>query len=330
MAGPLALSDTDIDALNLKTANVLAAVEQGLMAEASGTAISEATVSFRPMAEDQGLLSVVRGSLPAEDLALIKAVGTYPDNPVRALPANPGLAILLNAKTGMPRAILNAARLTTLRTAAVTAIAAKVAARPDSAILGCIGSRGIAAQAARYIAELFPLREIRVHSRDPERREQAAHRLTEETGVPAVPCADWRTCLAGADIMLEGASLTAHASLFPQEAIRPGSTVIAYGAYSSMPAEIVTQFDGIVMDRWVEGDRGESGALGPSVAAGRLKKSDVQALLGDIIAGSKVVRTNDRERLLVWHRGVAACDIALAKLLLEAAAAKGLGQTFQI
>ena len=318
------LTDADIDQLDLQTDDVLEAVGKGLLSQSQGTALAEPTISFEPLPEQGSLLSVVRGSDIGERLALIKTVGTFPGNSALGLPTNPGLVLLLNAETGQPMALLGASRLTTIRTAAVTALGAKLAARPDSHILGCIGSRGIALQAAEYIAQLFELSEIRIHSRNRQSVLDAAKTLGASLEATVEVCEDWESCLSGADIMIDGASHSRHETMFPLDVLKPGATLLAYGAYGSAVADTILKFDRIITDRWVDGG---GGAFGPSIVAGHLTENGVDAMLGDVLAGQVCARTGPRDCMLVWQRGLAACDITLAQLALTQALAAGIGSS---
>lgn len=326
MAGPLLLSAADVAALDLDRGVVLAAVTQGLVAQAEGSAVTATTQSFPP-GPPGSLISAIGGALPDQALAAVKVVGTFPNNGARGLPSNPGLLVLLDAATGEVLALLDASRLTTLRTAAVTAIGIRALARPDARVLGCIGSRGIAAEALRLAGPDLALDEIRLHGRDAEACATAAARLAADLGVNVRPVPDWRACLDGADIMIEGASLTAPRALFPSDAVRPGATVVAFGACSAFAPDLPKHVDRLFMDRWAEGT---SGALGPHVAAGAVGPGSVDAYIGDVLAGRAEGRRSDDERILFWHRGVAACDIALAALMLDAARTAGRGTNLDL
>ena len=236
------LTKSDIDQLCLSVDDVLDAARHGLIAQSDGQALAQPTVSFHPLPDKPNLHSVIRGSDTAAKLTLTKTVGTYAANPAIGLPANPGLAILSDAETGLPLTLIDAAPLTTIRTAAVAAIGALLAGRPDSKILGCIGSRGIALQAAVYIAGLFSLSEIRIHSRDLRSCQAAAETLRTSSRATVKICADWASCLLDADIMIDGASLGSHQTVFPSQVLVPGSTLVAYGAYASAAPETAEKF----------------------------------------------------------------------------------------
>ena len=70
--------------------------------------------------------------------ALLKWVTSFPGNPARGLPTVSGLVLLSNAETGELEAVLDAAAVTALRTAAAGVIAAETLGRPDgsTAVVG--------------------------------------------------------------------------------------------------------------------------------------------------------------------------------------------------
>jgi ornithine cyclodeaminase len=203
----------------------------------------------------------------------------------------------------------------------VTAIGAIRLARPGAAVLGCIGTRGIAVQAARYIARSMPLREIRLHGRDARNTQAAARALADELGVPVIAAPDWCACLNGADILIEGSAQPRDADHFPLAALTPGAVLIAYGAYSTFPVSLMDHVDLLVMDRWLADGRG---ALGPQTTAGTVTQDRLNALIGEVIAG-RDLRENGTDRIVFCHRGVAACDLALASAYLAAAQEQRLG-----
>lgn len=80
------------------------------------------------------------GFLPSLGIAGVKIVNVHPDNPKVGLPTVMALTIILDTATGRPTAILNATRLTDMRTGAAGAIAAKYLAPKKECVLGVIGT----------------------------------------------------------------------------------------------------------------------------------------------------------------------------------------------
>ena len=106
--------------------------------------------------------------------ALLKWVTSFPGNPLRGLPTVTGLVLLSNAETGALEAVLDAAAVTALRTAAAGVIAADELGRPggSTAVVG-LGVNG--AETAR----MFLARggEPLVWDLDPERLATSAREL---------------------------------------------------------------------------------------------------------------------------------------------------------
>src|SRR3546814_20807970 len=90
-----------------------------------------------------GHFNVLRGALREPiDSAGVKVVGDFVDNYKHNLPSELAILLLFDPRTGVPKAILDASRITDMRTGAVTAIGAKYLARKTSKILGHVGARG--------------------------------------------------------------------------------------------------------------------------------------------------------------------------------------------
>ena len=159
------LNALDIDALAMSDAEILAAVEAGLVAQGNGQTVIEPRVHLEPDPAFRGHFNVLRGYVAPLDAAGVKIVGDYVDNYLHGLPSEFGILNLFDPRTGMPRAILDATAITDMRTGAVTAIGAKHLARKGSRVLGHIGARGTAYWNVRLLDHLFDFDEIRVHSR---------------------------------------------------------------------------------------------------------------------------------------------------------------------
>ena len=83
--------------------------------------------------------------------ALLKWVTSFPGNPARGLPTVTGLVLLSNAETGQLEAMLDAAAVTALRTAAAGVIAADALARPDATSAAVVGCGVNGAETARML-----------------------------------------------------------------------------------------------------------------------------------------------------------------------------------
>src|SRR6202046_2903138 len=70
----------------------------------------------------------------------IKLVTVSPDNAARGLPAVAATYMLLDASTGVPRALLDGEELTLRRTGAASALASRYLSRPEAARLTMVGT----------------------------------------------------------------------------------------------------------------------------------------------------------------------------------------------
>jgi alanine dehydrogenase len=320
------LNGPDVASLALTDDEILTAVEAGLLAQGRGETVIEPRMHLAPDASFNGHFNVLRGYIAPIALAGVKIVGDFVDNWRLGLPSEMGLLNLFDPRTGRPVAIIDAAGLTDMRTGAVTAIGAKYLARKDSRVLGHIGARGTAYWNVRLLDRLFRFDEIRVHSRRPDSRNAFAARLSADLGKPIVATEDWESCVRGADIVVEASRLPTPEPMLKTAWLRRGALVVPYGTMSAVELSLTDIMDKIVVDDWGQCRSGQFGSLRAHVNAGKLTEATLHAELGEIVAGGKTGRENDRETILLWHRGLSTSDIALGAAMLDKAKRMGIGQ----
>src|SRR5262245_4097864 len=84
--------------------------------------------------------------------ALLKWVTSFPGNPALGLPTVTGLVVLSNAETGQLEAVLEAAAVTALRTAAAAVLGADELGRDDGASVAVVGCGVNGAETVRLLA----------------------------------------------------------------------------------------------------------------------------------------------------------------------------------
>jgi len=270
---------------------------------------------------------VLRGALKEPiDAAGVKVVGDFVDNYKLGFPSELAVLLLMDPRMGAPRAILDASGITDMRTGAVTAVGAKYLARKNSKVLGNIGARGSSYWNVRLLDHLFDFDEIRVHSARKESRDGFAARLSEDLGKTVVATGDWRSCVEGADIVVEATRLSQPEPLLRTEWIKPGAFVVPYGTMSAVELSLTDIMSKLVVDDWGQCKGGKFGSLRAHVESGRLSEATLHAEMGQIVAGLKPGREHDDETILFWHRGLSLSDIALGHAMLEKSARLGIGQ----
>jgi alanine dehydrogenase len=320
------LNRLDIEELRITNDEILSAIETSLAAQGRGETVIEPRVHLEPKVA-RGHFNVLRGAIKAPiDSAGVKVVGDFVDNYKLGFPSELGILILFDPGNGAPKAFIEAGGITDMRTGAVTAVGAKYLARKNSKILGHIGARGTAYWNVRLLDHLFDFDEIRVHSRRKESRDGFGARLSQDLGKPVVVTEDWKSCVKGADIVVEASRLPEPEPLLKTSWIKLGALVVPYGTMSAIELSLTDIMTKLVVDDWGQCKSGKFGSLRAHVEAGKLSEKTLHAELGQIVAGLKSGRESDEETNLLWHRGLSLSDIALGHAMLQKAERLGIGQ----
>ena len=138
-----------------------------------------------------------------------------------------GLILLTSIENGEPLALINDGYLQHLRVAADGAIGAKIMSRSDSAVLGMLGSGGMARSHVESLLRVRGIKRIQVYSPTKANRERYVSEMKERHGIEAVAMEDPRDVYRGADI-LAGCTDSA-VPVIKGEWLEEGMHVIAIG-----------------------------------------------------------------------------------------------------
>ena len=105
------LSGADVEAVGMAPAEILAAVEAGLQAQGQGQTVIEPRAHLIPDPAFHGHFNILRGYIAPLRVAGVKIVGDYEHNYKLGLPSEFALLVLLDTKTGAPRASAGQSRL---------------------------------------------------------------------------------------------------------------------------------------------------------------------------------------------------------------------------
>jgi ornithine cyclodeaminase len=255
--------------------------------------------------------------MPAEasGYVAVKVVAVAPDNPARGLPRIVGTLMLLDADTLVPLAIMDGAAVTTLRTPAVSAAAARLLYPSGSpARLVVFGSGPQAAGHVRALGEVMELERVRIIARDAGRAGALAAALAAELRIDAAGGAAADVASAVADATVIVCATTSAQPLFAADDVRPGALVIAVGSHEpgvlEMPAELLADAQVVVED--TASALRESGEVVAAVAAGLIEPDSLvdmpRLLRGEVTAGG------DRTRIfksmgMGWEDAVVAAAV---------------------
>ena len=237
-------------------------------------------------------------AMPAYAGALgAKLVTFFPVN--QDVPTHHALIVLFRAETGEPMAILDGRLITEMRTAAASAVATDLLARPDAAVLGILGSGVQAASHLEALNLVRRFREVRVWS------PRNAGAFAAQHGVQAVPTAE--AAARGADVIVVATS--SRTPVLLGEWVAPGAHVNAVGACRPDWREL----DDDLVRRarlYVDSRAAATKEAGDVIAAG-----EPFAELGEAVAGTRPGRRSANEITLFKSVGVAVEDVVSAELV---------------
>lgn len=313
----------------LDHASCIRAVEAAFAAYATGRAELPALIHL-DVPEVRGEIHVKAGYVHGGSAYAVKVASGFPGNASLGLPANGGLVLVFDARTGVPAAILfDNGFITDLRTAAAGALAAKYLAPRDPGIVGVIGSGTQARLQVELLGQVRSFREVRVWGRNPERARRCVEHIGGLRSLPAgcsVTQADSpREAVAGAEVVLTVSA--SRAALLEASWLPPRGLVVAVGSdgpdKQELHTDVLARADRVVADSLAQCRR--IGEIHHALAAGVLEESRISEL-GRIAAGLEPGRRSEDEAIVCDLTGVGVQDVAAAALVVERARAEGLGQ----
>ncbi len=324
MSATLLLTRSDVaDLLDLDTC--IAAVEAAFRLHGEGGA----TTGVLGIHVEGGGFHIKAGTLRlSRPYFAAKTNANFPTNPARGLPTIQGVIVLADAEVGTPLALLDSMEITTLRTGAATAVAAKYLARPDArtaAIIGCGNQGWVQLRALRRVR---PLTAARVYDRDRRRAEELARVLGPELGLTIEVAEGPAAAARPSDIVVTCTS--ARQPILDVEDVAPGVFVAAVGADNPEKQEIAPALlaaSRVVVD--VLDQAATMGDLHHAIVAGVMTR-DAATELGQIVAGRAPPRQSSDEVIVFDSTGMALQDVAAAAAIYERAKAAGRGTTVQL
>ncbi|WP_264323668.1 ornithine cyclodeaminase family protein [Romeriopsis navalis] len=165
---------------------------------------------------------------------MVKAVGYHPQNPhLHQLPTVLSTLSAYDPTSGHLLAVMDGTFLTALRTGATSAIASQCFAKPDSQILGLIGTGAQAVTQLHALSRCFKLKQVLIFDADPDVSQSFAARTASlNLGELTIRAAPVTEIVATADILCTATSVDiGHGPVFDdQEAIKPWLHINAVGA----------------------------------------------------------------------------------------------------
>lgn len=194
-----------------------------------------------------------------------KYVNGHPANTARGLLTVTAFGVLADVDTGYPLLLSELTLTTALRTAAMSALAARHLARPDSRVMALIGNGAQSEFQALAFVHLLGITELRLYDVDPQAMAKLLRNLQAMglAGVTATACASTAEAVRGADIVTTATASAGHAAVLLPGMIAPGMHLNAVGGdcpgKTELHADILRRADARVFVEYepqtrIEGD----------------------------------------------------------------------------
>jgi ornithine cyclodeaminase len=307
------------------------------LVEALGPAMVELSagrVSMPPRAVVQvrewgGLLGAMPVFLGSAQILETKLVTVFPQNAARGLPSHQAVILVFDARTGSPRAMMDGTAITAMRTAAGSALATRLLARPEARILTIVGTGVQGRVHAKAIPRVRPIKEVRVVGRNRTRAVALAEEIARGLGVPTKAFDPGQEAFAGVDVICA----TTHSAepVVRGAWLEPGVHINSVGLNANGP-----ELDGEAVRRALVVVETRAAALAPlpsgstdllwAIRDGLIGEEHIHAEIGELVSGARPGRTSPDQITLYKSVGVAVQDAVAAHLVLEAAEQQGVGR----
>lgn len=341
--------DTE-EVLDMK--QVIEVVEQVYTLKADGNAVLFPMV-FHEFERGVADMDIKSGHLKGADIYGLKLVSWFGENSKQNLPPLVGTVMIFDGKTGKPLALLSAEHMTGMRTGAAGAIGAKYLARKDSQSLLMVGAGHQSKyQIAATLIAMDHIKKIRIY--DPmnyegaERLKNSIKTILREKFLSKYEEGSeiYKEILRKFDVEFEAVSdlkeavglsdviITATPSRKPmimKDWVKKGTHFSCVGSDMEGKQEIDEAIFGIA--KVYVDDITQAINVGETeipVKKGIIKKENILAEIGLVIAGAVEGRSSEEDITIYDSTGIALQDLLTAKLALDIAEKKGLGVEVEI
>lgn len=221
-----------------------------------------------------------------------------------------------NTETGRLEAVLDGSYLTALRTAAAVAVAARHLSRPDSKVLGILGTGLQARTHLLCHMAIHPYEKVVIWGRNPNKLKSYIDEMATQINVPLIALESPETLCQEADVI--SGTTRSRIPLFKAEAIRPGTHLGVAGPLRQEGTEI--PLDLLPKAKLFVDSRQKFECLWDSG-----QSPEVEAELAEVISGQACGRLNMKEITIFKPVGMAFEDVVSARIVVDRVKREGMG-----
>jgi ornithine cyclodeaminase/alanine dehydrogenase-like protein (mu-crystallin family) len=326
----LYLSRADVETVNLPMQKIIELLETAFREKGNGKvemppkpgihtmpdAFIHAMPAYIPAMRSAGIKWV---SGYPENYKGIKWVSGYPENYKRELPYITGLLILNDPETGVPYAIMDCIWITAMRTGAASALSAKYLARPESTTAGILACGVQGRTNLEALACQFPIQRAYAYDIFPAVQERFIADMKARFNFEIIGVKEPKQAVVESDLVVTSGPILKHPTpAIEQDWLRPGAFGSAVDFDSYWTDTALAQIDRISTDDHEQFQYYKS--------VGYFQQTPAPyADLGELVAGLKPGRKDEKERTLAINLGLGLDDMAIAPEIYRRAREKGLG-----
>jgi ornithine cyclodeaminase/alanine dehydrogenase-like protein (mu-crystallin family) len=313
----LYLSQADVAAVNLPMKTIIELLEKAFVDKGNGKVEMPPKPGIHTMPD--AFIHAMPAYIPSMRSAGIKWVSGYPENFKRDLPYITGLLILNDVETGIPYAVMDCTWITAKRTGAASALAAKYLARPQSEVVGILACGVQGRTNLEALACLFPIKRAYAYDIMPAVQEKYMAEMKAKLGFEIIGVKNPKQAVVESDLVVTSGPILHHPTpTIDKDWLRPGAYGSAVDFDSYWTGAALAQMDRISTDDHAQFQYYKS--------IGYFQQTpDPYADLGELAAGLKPGRKDEKERTLAINLGLAMDDMAIAPEIYRQAKEKGMG-----
>ena len=313
----LYLSQADVAAVNLPMKTIIELLEKAFIDKGNGKVEMPPKPGIHTMPD--AFIHAMPAYIPSMRSAGIKWVSGYPENFKRDLPYITGLLILNDVETGIPYAVMDCTWITAKRTGAASALAAKYLARPQSEVAGILACGVQGRTNLEALACLFPIKRAYAFDIMPAVQEKYVAEMKAKFNFEVIGVKDPKQAVVESDLVVtSGPILHKPTPTIDKDWLRPGAYGSAVDFDSYWTGAALAHMDRISTDDHAQFQYYKSVGYFQTTP-------EPYADLGELAAGLKPGRKDEKERTLAINLGLAMDDMAVAPEIYRQAKEKGLG-----
>ncbi|MDZ7761770.1 MAG: ornithine cyclodeaminase family protein [Desulfovermiculus sp.] len=318
----LYLSREDVEAVGVQMSEIIETLDVTFKEKGEGRYEMPPKPGIHP--GQDSFMHAMPAYVPHLKAAGIKWVSGNPGNQARGLPYISGLLILNDPDTGIPLCVMDATWITGKRTGAASAVAAKYMAKEDSSSLGVIACGVQGRSHLEAFSCLFPLRTVKAYDIHADVAAEYAKDMSAAFDLEVQVVSTVKEAVQAMDIVVTSGPILKD----PTPSIEPGW--LSPGGFAS-PVDFDSYWTGEALQEMDKLATDDIQQMEYYRKIGYFQKTpQAYADLGDIAAGKKPGRENDKERTAALNLGVALDDMTTASLIYDRALAQGIGRVLPL